>query len=152
MISIGTAGGLINYLTMAITYVHFHKGLSAQGIDRSTLPYKGWGQPYLAWVIVIWYPVLLLTFGYTSFLGPWDNFTFFSYYMLTLLAPVTYGFWKLFKRTKVVKPGEMDLLWARPAVDMHEASLTGQPIGFWREMGQLVGIGSGKGVKVHQNI
>jgi yeast amino acid transporter len=137
---------------MAVTYVFFHRGLQAQGIDRSTLPYKGWGQPYLTWIVIVWYPIILLTFGYISFVGPWDNLTFFSYYTLLILSPLTYGVWKLVKRTKVVKPAEMDLLWARPSVDAHEATLSGEPIGFWREMGQLMGIGRSKGVRVNNHM
>lgn len=148
-VSIGTAGGLINYLTMVITYIFFYRALKAQGIDRRTLPFRGWGQPYLAYLNAFWLTLVLFTFGYTSFVfKPWDNMTFFSYYLLLLLAPVTYGFWKLFKRTKVVKPEDMDLVWERPAVDAHEASLVGNDIGFWGEMSQLIGMKRGQGIRV----
>lgn len=133
---------------MIVTYIFFYKGLKAQGIDRSTLPFRGWGQPYLAYVNAVWFPIVLLTFGYSSFVFPWDNSTFFSYYTLLLLAPLTFGFWKVFKRTKLVRPSEMDLVWERPAVDAHEATLVGEDIGFWREMLQLVGVGRGKGIRV----
>ncbi|KAL6246915.1 hypothetical protein RBB50_006222 [Rhinocladiella similis] len=148
LVSLGTAGGLINYLTMIITYIFFYRGLRAQGIDRNTLPFKGWGQPYLAYINLAWFPIVLLTFGYTSFVFPWDNATFFSYYTLLLLTPITFGFWKIVKRSKFVKPSEMDFVWERPAVDAHERSLVGEQIGFWREMLQLVGVGKGKGVRV----
>ena len=139
-VSAGTAGGLINFLTMTTTYIFFYRALKAQGIDRSTLPYRGWCQPYLSYFGTAWLSLCLLTFGYTSFIGPWNNATFFSYYPLLILAPFTYGFWKMFKRTKVVQPHEADLLWARPSIDAHEATLTDIDIGFWGEMGQLVGI------------
>ncbi|OAL18770.1 General amino acid permease AGP2 [Fonsecaea nubica] len=148
LVSLGTAGGLINYLTIIITYIFFYRGLKAQGIDRSTLPSRGWAQPYLSYVNAVWFPIVLLTFGYSSFVFPWSNDTFFSYYILLLLAPVTFCFWKIVKRTKFVKPSEMDLVWERPAVDAHEATLVGEDIGFWREMLQLVGIGRDKGVRV----
>jgi amino acid permease len=31
---------------MCIIYLFFYRALKAQGIDRSTLPYIGWFQPY----------------------------------------------------------------------------------------------------------
>ena len=41
----------------------------------------------------------------------------------------------------VVKASEADLVWDRPTIDAYEQSFVDPPIGFWREMLQLVGIG-----------
>jgi amino acid transporter len=41
-----TAGGVINYLVMSVTYIFFFRACKAQGLDRNSLPYKGWFQPY----------------------------------------------------------------------------------------------------------
>lgn len=60
---------------------------------------------------------------------------------MLILAPITFGGWKLFKRTKFIKPHECDLVWERPIVDAYEESFFTPPLGFWKEMGQLVGIG-----------
>jgi amino acid transporter len=46
LINLVTAGGVINYLVMCVTYVFFYRACKAQGLDRNTLPYKGWFQPY----------------------------------------------------------------------------------------------------------
>jgi len=46
LINLVTAGGVINYLVMSVTYIFFYRACKAQGLDRSTLPYKGWFQPY----------------------------------------------------------------------------------------------------------
>ena len=65
-------------------------------------------------------------------------------YALTVLAPILYVGWKLIKRTKRVKSVEADLVWERPVIDAYEATFTAPPIGFWTEMGQMVGIGRKK--------
>jgi len=46
LINLITAGGVINYIVMTVTYIFFYRAMKAQGIDRNTLPYKGWFQPY----------------------------------------------------------------------------------------------------------
>lgn len=49
------------------------------------------------------------------------------------------------KKTKFVGKYEMDLVWQRPTIDAYEATFIDGPIGFWREMAQLFGIGRQKG-------
>lgn len=67
--------------------------------------------------------------------------------MLTIYitAFVTFTGWKLVKRTKFVKPHEADLVWERPSIDAYEETFYGPPVSFWREMGQVIGIGRIKG-------
>ncbi|KAL2402756.1 hypothetical protein ABEF93_004194 [Exophiala dermatitidis] len=82
---------------------------------------------------------LILIFGYGAFV-PWSVTGFFQNYTMQIVAPILYFGWKLFKRTKTVKPRELDLIWERPVIDAYEASFISRPIEFWTEMGQLVGI------------
>jgi amino acid transporter len=75
------------------------------------------------------------TYGYTTFLpGWWDVGTFFSYYTMCFVCPVLFVFWKVFKKTKFVKPEEADLVWERPVIDAYEASFAEEPLGFWAEL------------------
>lgn len=41
--------GLMTWFGISFTYIRFYKGLKAQGIDRTTLPYYTRVQPYAAW-------------------------------------------------------------------------------------------------------
>ncbi|KAL4747402.1 amino acid permease-domain-containing protein [Aspergillus terricola var. indicus] len=106
--------GLINYFTMAVTYVFFYRACKAQGL-------------------------IILFFGYGSFRA-WDVPSFFPKYTMVLFAFVTFIFWKLVKQTKMVRPLEADLLWERPVVDAYERSTLEEPRGFWREMGEWIGV------------
>lgn len=129
---------------MCITYISFYRACKAQGLDRSTLPYTGWFQPYCAWIALIWLCIVTCIYGYTCYM-PWSVSSFFSNYTMQLFIPPLFIIWKLVKKTKLVKPHEADLVWERPGIDAYEATFVDPPTGFWKEMGQLVGIGRKKG-------
>lgn len=136
--------GLIDYFVMCITYIFFYNACKAQGLDRSTLPYTGWFQPYCAYIAAVWLFIVTCIYGYTCYL-PWSVSSFFSNYTMQLFIPPLYIFWKVLKKTKFVKPHEADLVWERPNVDAYEATFTDKPSGFWREIGQMFGIKKNKG-------
>ena len=131
-------------IAMAVTYLFFYRACKAQGLDRRTLPYYGRFQPYTTWFALIFECLVVLGFGYESF-DPWSVSSFFIYYTMLILAPITFLGWKLVKRTKFVKPEEADLIWERPVIDAYEKTFIDDPVGFWREMIQLVGLGRKKG-------
>ena len=124
---------------MCITFIFYHRACKAQGLDRKTLPYYGYFQPYCAWFALVWLFVLTCIYGYTVYL-PWNVSNFFSNYAMQLFIPPLFIIWKLLKRTKLVKPHEADLIWETPGIDAYEASFMDPPVGFWREMAQLVGL------------
>ncbi|KAJ5900029.1 General amino acid permease AGP2 [Penicillium taxi] len=133
-----TAGGLINYIVITITYIAFHRACKAQGLDRRSLSYFGWFQPYCAYIALVWMFIVTCVYGYPSY-KPWSTSTFFSDYTMQLFIPLLYPIWKIIKKTSIVKSTEVDLEWERPLIDAYEASFTDEPVGFWRELGQMVG-------------
>ncbi|KAK4622535.1 General amino acid permease AGP2 [Fulvia fulva] len=137
--SLVTGGGLINYIVMSITYLKFYYAAKAQGLDRSKLPYTGWFQPYCAWFALVWMSIVTCIYGYTCYL-PWDVSSFFSNYTMQLFIPPLFIFWKFFKKTKWVSSAEADLVWEKPIIDAYEETFLDPPVGFWTEMGELVGI------------
>ena len=144
LVNLVTAGGIIDFIIMGVTYIFFYRAVVAQGIDRKDFPYTGWFQPYCAYIGTTWMILIVLFYGYSSFHPSWSVETFFSYYTMVIVAPILFVGWKLFKKTKIVRPLEADLVWERPVIDAYEASFTEAPIGFWAEMLRLVGIGRNK--------
>ncbi|KAI3396062.1 hypothetical protein diail_479 [Diaporthe ilicicola] len=133
------AGQIIDYIVMCLTYIYFHRALKVQGVSRDTLPYKGWFQPYSAWIGLVGEIFVVSCYGYETFLpGSWDTGTFFSYYLMIFVAILMYGGWKILKRTKVVRPEDADLVWDKPVIDAYEDSLKTKPEGFWNEVLQLL--------------
>jgi len=59
------------------TYIRFKKAMDAQGLDRDTLPYKAFWQPFAAWYGFTGTFIMALIGGYTVFLdGHWDTPSF----------------------------------------------------------------------------
>ncbi|VUC34759.1 unnamed protein product [Clonostachys rosea] len=138
LINLITGAVIIDYVVISVTYLCFYRAVKAQGIDRQTFPYVGWFQPYSAWIGLIGEMLVLIFYGYTSF-TPWDVSSFFIFYSMVIIDVVLYVGWKLVKRTKMIGPKEVDLIWERPVVDAYEATFISKPVGFWTEMVQIFG-------------
>jgi yeast amino acid transporter len=143
LVALITAGGIIDYIIMSVTYLFFYRACKVQGVDRRTFPYYGYFQPWCGILAVICECLVVLFFGYEAF-DPWSVDSFFSSYTMLLVAPVLYLGWKLIKRTRIIPSHEVDLVWERPVVDAYEASFDTPPLGFWEEILQMVGINRSK--------
>lgn len=109
-VNLVTASQLINFSVMCFTFICFKKACEAQGLDRKTLPYCGFLQPYLAYYGLIGTFIMTFVGGYTVFLpGSWDVPSFLFSYLMVGVFPVLYIGWKLIKKTKFRKPHEVDL-------------------------------------------
>ncbi|KAI4604336.1 hypothetical protein KJ359_000471 [Pestalotiopsis sp. 9143b] len=136
-----TAAQIIDYIVICITYIFFYRACRAQGLDRKTLPYCGRFQPYSAWIGLVFMTAVVCTYGYSVFLpGKWVVKTFFTYYMMVLIAPVFYFGWKIYHRTSFVKPEEADLQWVAPVIDAYEASQEEEHVSFGTEILQIFGL------------
>ena len=139
LVNLITAGGIIDYIVMSITYLAFYRACKVQGLDRRTFPYYGRFQPYCGWIGLVFETLVVIFYGYSAF-TPWSNSTFWSYYAMVIVAPILFIGWKLIKRTKIVRSADVDLVWERPIIDAYEASFVSPPVGFWTEMIQLIGL------------
>lgn len=91
---------------------------------------------------------IVFTYGYSSF-KPFSVENFFIYYAMLIVAPILYVVWKLIHRTKIVPSNEVDLVWDAPIIDAYEETFYEDPVGFWAEVIQMVGIKK-KGSGDHQ--
>ncbi|KAK4497864.1 hypothetical protein PRZ48_010519 [Zasmidium cellare] len=98
-----SVSALVNWTIICTVYLRFFYAMKKQGISRDRLPWKGWGQPYLAWIGVFAFILLLLTGGYTTFIdGHWDSETFVSSYINIPIIFVLYFGFKFIKKTKII--------------------------------------------------
>ncbi|KAI0121948.1 amino acid permease/ SLC12A domain-containing protein [Daldinia grandis] len=126
---------MINYIVMSLTYIFFYNATKAQGIDRHSLPYYGYFQPYCGYIGLAWMIIIEATFGYSVFLpGHWDVGNFFAFYTMAIVAFCTFFGWKIFRRTKFVSPAQADLIWEKPSIDAYEASHNEPPTRFRDEL------------------
>jgi amino acid transporter len=123
---------LLDYIFMCTIYLFFYRALKVQGYDRNSLPYKGWGQPYVAMAGIVIFSVTLAIYGYATFYK-FDVGTFMTFYAMCFVCIVLWVGFKLIKRSKFVRPEEADLVWERPEIDAYEASID-PPLGLWEDM------------------
>ncbi|KAK7550730.1 amino acid transporter-like protein [Phyllosticta citricarpa] len=135
------ASQLMNYIFMCLIYLFFYRAMRVQNYNRANLPYRGWGQPYVAWAGLLLMIGTVGAYGYTVFLpgGWWNVGTFFTYYTMVFVCIILYVGFKVFMRTRLVPPGEADLVWERPRVDAHEAE-TEAPRGIWEDARRALGV------------
>jgi amino acid transporter len=124
LLNVITAGGLINYIVMCGTYIAFYKACKAQGLDRKTLPYCGYFQPYGTYIALCFEIVVVFVYGYSTFKGKFSLESFFTYYTMVGVAPILFVFWKVLHKTKWRSPQEVDLVWDAPLIDAYEASFS----------------------------
>lgn len=78
--NIGTLVAMLSWMTICGTYLRFHAALRKQGVNRDNLPFKSPFQPYLAWVSMVYFGILVVFNGFYSF-TPWNVETFLSTYV-----------------------------------------------------------------------
>jgi amino acid transporter len=109
-VNLVTASQLINFSIMCWTFICWKRACDAQGLNRDLLPYKAFWQPFLAWYGLIGTLVMTFVGGYTVFLpGNWDVTTFIFSYAMVAITPIIFVVWKLIKKTKWLKPHEVNL-------------------------------------------
>lgn len=137
LISLTTANIIINYIVATFTYTRFYHACNAQNFDRSKLPYTGRFQPYCAYIALVWEIICVFTYGYMSF-KPFDVESFILNYLMLMLAPILFVGWKIAKKTRFLRPHEVDLRWEADIVAAYEDSELDPPTTFWREMLDLL--------------
>lgn len=133
LINLATSATLIYFITALVTYTRFNRACRVQGFNRSTLPYRGWFQPYSAWFALISEVVILVFSGYRS-LAPFNTSGFVTAYFMPLFVLVLFIGWKVVKKTTFVAAKDVDLEWESPLIDAYEASLEDLPVGFWKDI------------------
>ncbi|KAI1121724.1 histidine permease [Nemania abortiva] len=133
--SVTEGATMITYICISLTYIFFYRACKAQGIDRDTLPYKGFFQPYGAYITFVYMILIEGIFGYTVFIpGHWSVADFFPPYTMAFVTILLYFGWKIYHRTSFVKPLEADLVWEKPQIDAYEATFTEPPPRFRDEI------------------
>ncbi|ODV61197.1 uncharacterized protein ASCRUDRAFT_75908 [Ascoidea rubescens DSM 1968] len=121
LVSLCSGAQVLNFSFMCVTYLGFYRACKAQGIDRNSFTYKGWGQPYTAMVGLFFTFVMVILLGYTNFLpGMWSIENFLYDYLMLFISIFVFCMWKLVFKTKFVKPEEADLVSGLREIEEHE--------------------------------
>ncbi|EHA51720.1 hypothetical protein MCOR27_002328 [Pyricularia oryzae] len=109
-VSMVTVFGALNWVAVLVSYICMVRGMKAQGIPRSALPYRN---PLLPWgaYIALFITVLIIIFnGFSAFIPKFQVDKFITSYIGVPIYIINVIFWKIKNRTKMVNPHEMDLV------------------------------------------
>ncbi|KAG2181073.1 hypothetical protein INT43_008655 [Umbelopsis isabellina] len=108
-LSITAVTGFISWTGIAAAHLRFRKAYVAQGRDVNELPYRALWYPFSPIFAIVLTVLIVLAQGYGAFYPQWDVLTFFIDYIGIAPFILTYGGYKIFKRSKVIPLLEVDL-------------------------------------------
>ncbi|KAF5373282.1 hypothetical protein D9615_007359 [Tricholomella constricta] len=118
-VNLSTTAGFASWFSINLTYIFFYRGMKAQGFDLKRNAYNNPWQPYVAYWGVGWNLFFILVTGFDVFF----NFTaadfLTSYLNIPIFASLYIGY-KLFKRTHIWKPEDMDFITGIPSPEETE--------------------------------
>lgn len=116
-----TSCQLMNFTILCVVYVFFYRALKAQGVDRRTLPFRSWYQPWLAIIGGSLAFVMIFVSCYEIFEpGQWDVKSFLFTYLFVFINIGIFVGVKLIKRTKWKKAKDVDLITGLKEVELYE--------------------------------
>ncbi|CAL3969685.1 unnamed protein product [Diplocarpon coronariae] len=107
-LNITAVAGFITWACINGCHIAFMRALRARGLDRDTLPYKAFWEPFFAWYGLFFNLLIIITQGFTSFI-PWNVSSFFAAYISLILFVVLFVGHKLVTRTRYVRSLEADI-------------------------------------------
>ncbi|CAK7214651.1 hypothetical protein SEUCBS140593_002253 [Sporothrix eucalyptigena] len=102
--------GMISWTAILWTSIRWHKGLKAQGIDRSTLVYRAPFQPYLSYYGLTVAVMVMIFGGFTSFIHKFNTSSFITtYFPIPFFAAMFFGY-KFTQGSKIIDYKDMDFV------------------------------------------
>lgn len=117
LLQISGVAGFITWASLNGCHLSFQRALKARNISRDVLPYKAIWQPWFSWYGLFFNCLIILTQGFTAFIGGFDVQSFFISYLSLILFVVLYLGHKVIFRPAFVKPIEADLDTGRTSAD-----------------------------------
>ncbi|CCF56939.1 hypothetical protein KAFR_0B06430 [Kazachstania africana CBS 2517] len=113
--------GVISWICILVTYIHFDKACKAQGMDKSNFTYVAPWQPYGAYFALFFCCVLALVKNFTVFLGgQFDYKNFITGYIGIPVFFICFVGYKIVYKTKTHRPEEVDLVTLKALIDQEE--------------------------------
>lgn len=109
LMQISGVAGFITWCSLNACHLAFMRALKARNISRDVLPYKAVLQPFLSWYGLFFNILIIITQGFTAFIGGFQLQNFFMDYLSLILFVVLYIGHKVWYRDPFVKPLEADL-------------------------------------------
>ena len=119
-LNLTTIATLFTWCSICVAYLQFYKALKAQNVDRNTLVFKSFFQPYTCIFALSFFAMVIVFNGFDSFY-PFSVESFVTAYVGIPIYFCLFAFWKIFKRTKWIDPSEADIFTGKAALDAADA-------------------------------
>ncbi|KAK5995396.1 putative amino-acid permease [Cladobotryum mycophilum] len=91
--NLSALSSLIAWISICVCFVRFQRSLEVQGIKRENLDLRGWCQPYMAWICIFTFTIILFFNGFGAFIHSFSVSTFFaSYVTLPVVTLAFFGY------------------------------------------------------------
>ncbi|KAH9479305.1 Dicarboxylic amino acid permease [Psilocybe cubensis] len=118
-VNLSTTGGFTSWFVMNITYIYFRRGMLAQGYDLTKNSYHNKWQPYVSYWGAAWTLFFIFVNGFAVFWN-FDAAGFLTAYINIPIFVVLYLGYKVWKRTQIWDPMEMDFVTGIPTLEETE--------------------------------
>ncbi|KAG9251636.1 dicarboxylic amino acid permease [Emericellopsis atlantica] len=143
LVSLVTIFSVLNWFAILVSFLFFRRALKAQRITPSMLPYSSIGQPWGACYALFISCSVIMFSGYDAFMGHFQVDVFVLKYLGVALFMLNTVGWKVWKKTRMVKPDQTDLITGRREFQETEFPNEQQwNEGFWRKLLRKGRIGS----------
>lgn len=115
-VDLTTTGLIATYTMMLVIYIGWYRAKRAQGLPDASLPYVAPWAPYTTYFATFLGCVALLFIGFDAF-SPFTVQGFVTSYFCLPYSAILFAFWKVFKKTSLVKPETADLFSGKAEVD-----------------------------------
>lgn len=115
-----TISTLFTWVSICISYIMFKKALEAQGVDRNTLVFKSPFQPYVCWIALVFFSLIIFFNGFDAIAPSFNYQGFITDYIGVPIYFGLYLFWKVLKRSKWRNPAEADIYTGKASLDAVE--------------------------------
>lgn len=117
-----TITSVITWINILVAFICFRKACIAQNVGPKDKVFTSPYQPYVAISTLTFFCIILFfngfhVFTYTDGVSNWVTQDFITAYIVIFIYIAFFLFWKILKRTKMVKPAEADLWTGKAALD-----------------------------------
>jgi len=118
-VNLSTTAGFASWFSINLTYIYFHRGQKAQGFDLKKNVYNNPLQPFVAYWGCFWTLFLTLVNSFDVFFNFNAGGFLTGYLNIPIFAGLYFGY-KIYKRTSIWKPEQMDFVTGIPSLEETE--------------------------------
>ncbi|GMK58998.1 hypothetical protein CspeluHIS016_0700130 [Cutaneotrichosporon spelunceum] len=100
---------LVCWASICFCFVRFKKACDIQGVNRHKFTLRSWAQPYMAWMCIVGFLLVIIFNGIKAFVPKFDYEEFLAAYISIPFVLICWGGWQLYRRDRWIRIEEIDL-------------------------------------------